>query len=50
VIGRRLKYAKLITEAGSHEPPATGPGEAKTGKRRMRLKPLGGYGWNPLPA
>ncbi|MGA2605057.1 MAG: IS1595 family transposase [Verrucomicrobiia bacterium] len=50
VIGRRLKYAKLISEAGSHELPTTGTGQEKTGKRHMRHKPLGGYGWNPLPA
>jgi transposase-like protein len=50
VIGRRLKYAKLISEAGSHELPTTGPWEEKTGKRHMRHKPFGGFGWGPLPA
>jgi len=46
VIGRRLKYAKLISEAGSHEIPTTGTGEAqaKEGKRQMKRKQFTGFG------
>jgi transposase-like protein len=50
IIGRRLKYAKLISEAGSHELPTTGPWytqEEKERKRRMKRKPFGGLGWQP---
>jgi hypothetical protein len=55
VIGKRLKYVQLISEAGSHELPTTGAGETevKEGKRRIKRKGgfgLPGIGWNPLPA
>ncbi|HVM61701.1 MAG TPA: IS1595 family transposase [Verrucomicrobiae bacterium] len=46
VIGRRLKYAKLISEAGSHEETATGTREAKTVKRHMKRRPFAGFGLN----
>jgi transposase-like protein len=50
VIGKRLKYVKLISEAGSHELPTTGTGQTKEAKRQMKRKPFGGMGWSPLPA
>jgi transposase-like protein len=52
VIGKRLKYAKLISEAGSHESTTAGTGEApkEIRKRHMKHKPFGGFGWTPLPA
>jgi hypothetical protein len=50
VIGKRLKYARLISEAGSHELPTTGTGEEKTEKRAMKRKPFGGFGWTWQPA
>jgi transposase-like protein len=52
VIGKRLKYAKLISEAGSPELPTTGTREAEEqkGKRHMRRKLHHGLGWIPLTA
>jgi hypothetical protein len=52
VIGKRLKYVKLISVAGSHELPTTGPWQAydKTHKRYMKRKPFGGMGYGALPA
>ena|ERR1017187_1145508 len=49
VIGKRLKYVKLISEAGSHEVPTTGPWEAydPATKRHMKRKAFGGLGWQP---
>jgi transposase-like protein len=47
VIGKRLKYVKLISEAGSHELPTAGAGEEETHKRHMRRKPFGGLDWQP---
>ena len=41
VIGKRIKYATLISEAGSHELPTTGTREEKEARRKMRVKPEG---------
>jgi transposase-like protein len=52
VIGKRLKYVKLISEASSHELPTTGAWQAydPATKRHMKRKPFGGMGWSALPA
>jgi transposase-like protein len=50
VIGRRLKYASLISEPGSHETTTTGEREEKASKRAMKRKPFGGFGWSWQPA
>jgi len=50
IIGKRLKYARLISEAGSHELPTTGPGEEKKEKRAVKQKPFDGLGLTYQPA
>jgi transposase-like protein len=51
VIGKRLQYVKLIGQGSDTGLPTTGTGEAQEAKKRaMRRKPLGGFGWNMLPA
>jgi hypothetical protein len=50
VIGKRLKYAKLIGEPGSHETTTTGTGETKTVKRAIKRKPFHGFGLTYQPA
>jgi len=52
VIGKRLRYVKLIgNEGDTTKPETTGPGETQENKKRhMRHKPFGGYFCGPLPA
>ena len=53
VIGKRLKYAKLISEpaqAMKRGRQGRGKPEEKAHKRHMKCKTLGGIGWSPLPA
>ena len=53
VIGKRLQYVKLIGQSGDTTKPETPrPWETQKpeGKRRMKRKTFGGFGWNPLPA
>jgi len=50
IIGKRLKYVKLISEAGSPVLPTTGTGEEKKVRRYMRRKNYTGFGFGPLPA